>query len=60
MQNKIHTVQVSEVGFWEVGVWAEFQLLVVVVEAEEEHSLEAPSSRKRNMQDFIFIPGFIL
>lgn len=43
----LHTVQVSEAGFWEEGVWAEFQLLDGAGEVEEDHSPEAPSSRKR-------------
>lgn len=47
-------------GFWEEGVWAEFQLLGVAGEVEEDHSPEAPSSRKRIVQDCLFIPGFCL
>lgn len=41
-------------GFWEEGVWAELQLLSGAGEVEEEHP-EDPSSRKRNIWDYIIL-----
>lgn len=38
----LDTVQVSEAGLWEEGVWVEFQLLGGVGEVEEDHFPEAP------------------